>query len=133
MHADNDHVQWLEQQARRYKAAADKAPAVGDANKAIQHQDTAEHLAAAADTLQQALAGINAEVSAGNRAISEVTAPGQSIMVVLMSGGGFVGQMGKRGRYDFIFETEDGRRLVIAKHAVAYYELQAAHRGGEGG
>ena len=129
--SETDHVQWMRRQAGLWRKAAEEGAEPKQAQKLAK---LADRLFAAAGSMEAALAGVNADVMAGNRAVAMALSPGKSVRVVLMQGAELRGQMGTIGRYDFLLTTDDGRRLVVPKHAVLYWELvEGTVEEGQGG
>lgn len=60
-----------------------------------------------------------------HRAIEAAVARCAMLTAQLLTGEVLVGLMGSLGRYDFVLTTDDGQELVVAKHAVAYWVVEA--------
>jgi sRNA-binding regulator protein Hfq len=115
---DNDHAAWLRKQARLFAKASETEP---DATKAKAQTAMAVRLKAAGDALQMALDGIDPNAMGGSVGIAKRLGRGQRVTVKLTTGETLTGLMGSLGKYDFVLNADDGRELVVAKHAVAYW------------
>jgi hypothetical protein len=115
-----DHVQWLRMEGIRLRTGA---ASVEDEGKRRKVEERAWRFFAAADALQLALAGVNAEMTGGFRAAAYMLRPGARVGLALVNGAAVTGVMGAIGKYDFVFLGDDGRELVVAKHGVVYWEL----------
>lgn len=119
---DNDHVAWLRKQAKLFAKAAE---AETDAARQKAQAHMAARLKSAGDAMQMALAGIDPNAMGGSVGIAKRLGRGQRVTVQLLTGEVLVGVMGGLGRYDFVLTTDDGQELVVAKHAVAYWVVEA--------
>lgn len=132
---DNDHAAWLRKQARIFAKASESET---DTTRAKGQAAMAVRLRAAGDAMQMALAGIDPNAMGGNVAIAKKLGRGRFVRVQLLNGETLTGLMGSLGKYDFVLNASDGRELVVAKHAVAYWVTEeatgdAAPAGQEGG
>ena len=71
--------------------------------------------------------GTAAQPGPGTRAVGAALAPGTRVRLTLACNPppliGLKGVMRGMSRYEFFFDTDEGRQLIVAKHAVLYWEL----------
>lgn len=115
-----DHVQWLRREAGRVRKLWESL----EEGKRGKAEEKAARIDAIADALQLALGGMNAEMTGGFRAAAMMMRPGSRVGLTLMNGSHMTGTMGPVGKYDFIFVGDDGRRLLVAKHGVLFWEAE---------
>lgn len=127
---ENDHAAWLRKQARTFAKASEVET---DVTRQKAQTVMALRLKAAGDAMQMALAGIDPNAMGGNLAIAKKLSRGQFVRVRLLNGDELTGLMGSLGKYDFVLNASDGRELVVAKHAVAYWVTAEAVTGGADG
>lgn len=118
----NYYVRWLDSYAGQIRKKADGLPE-GDAARTGMLK-TADGIAAAADALELALAGVtDSQVMGGHVGLARRLAPGQFVGVRLVSGERLFGELKGLGRYDFAVRLASGAELVVPKSAVLYWEL----------
>ena len=120
MIAKNDHIQWLRRQAGQFRKAAEVEQDVKKQEKALA---VAERMFLAAGAFEMALAGTDPGAMGGHQGLLKRLRPGKTLAVKMLSGEQFTGQIRAMGKYDIAMLTDDGRELVIAKHALAYWEV----------
>lgn len=126
MHNVDDLITWLRKQAHAAQNVAEKA---GDEKPGELMRKRAGNLFAAADMLEAARAGLDPGAGAGpgTRAVGAALAPGTRVRLTLACNPppliGLKGVMRGMSRYEFFFDTDEGRQLIVAKHAVLYWEL----------
>lgn len=132
-------VKWLRKQAHSARQSAGKAEEEAKREKLM---ETGSRLGAAADALEALIGGSDPEqgVGLGARLMGKALQRGTRVRVILSASPGPLalrGTMDGMSRYQFFFLTDDGRRLIVEKHAVLYWELEdgetAASQGEEGG
>lgn len=118
--AKDDHVGWLRKRGAAVRQSAEKAT---DEKQRMRLEETSARLFGAADALELAQAGLNAEATSGFRAAAWMLRRGTRVEVRLVNGAAWTGVMGPIGKYDFVLVRDDGREMLVAKHGVLYWEL----------
>lgn len=123
-----DLVKWLRKQAHGARMSAGKAEEEGKREKLM---ETGSRLDAAADALEALIGGSDPDQGVGRvaRLIGEALQRGTRVRVILSASPAPLalrGTMDGMSRYQFFFQTDDGRRLIVEKHAVLYWQLEEA-------
>lgn len=121
-------VKWLRKQSHSALQSAGKAEEEGKREKLT---ETGRRLDAVADALGTLLEGGNPDegIGQGARRVNAALRPGARARVVLAASPAPLalrGTMNGMSRYSFLFTTDDGRRLIVEKHAVLYWQLEEA-------
>lgn len=127
-------VKWLRKQAHGARQSAGKAEEEAKREKLT---ETGRRLDAVADALGTLLDGSNPDegIGQGARRVAKALQPGTRVRVVLAASPAPLalrGTMNGMSRYSFLFNTDDGRRLIVEKHAVLYWQLEEAGETPEG-
>lgn len=117
---DSDHVVFLRRQASAYRKAAEEEV---EEKKRLTKEKMADKFRNAAGALEIALTGNDPGAMGGHIGLQKAIAPGTLVTVRLMTGETLLGKMGAMGRYDFALTTTEDKYLIVAKHAVAYWDV----------
>lgn len=114
------HVEWLRELANGFRRQAGNED---NEKKAQRVRNMAVGLDDAAAAMEALLTGGDTDAMGGHRGLLKRLRPGTPVRTVLMHGAVAVGEIRAMGRYDFALLRDDGRELVIPKHAVIYWEV----------
>lgn len=119
MEAESYYVEWLKRQSGMFRKSAEEEK---DASKRKTRQNMADKMHKAAQVLETALAGRDADAMGGHQGLI-VRLTAAAVAMELSNGETLLGVIRALGRYDVAISATDGERYVVPKHAVVYWRL----------